>query len=200
MKEFFKEWWLLIVEILLVFGVGTGLSKYFKTIYHRLSSWRAREAMKQVMNVYRIIKDLKRDTKCERVIIIKTHNGNGKPTVKTVTKVTVLYEEVGEKSEPILGEWQERPLEGEARVIISNIVELGKYDVIVKHLVTGEFKGVFNRHKILWAPHYEIRASNSGYYILILWFKEDLNNTNILKQSTKAIVASHLSLLKKTFN
>ena len=199
MKDIIKEWGAIFVELLLAFGVFTGIGAILHKSWHKMNSWRSRMAMLAVMGVYRIIKALYYVTRCERVLIVKSHNGHGIPKVNTTTSVTILYEECGE-SKPILQDWQNRPLQGDARTAIENLIEKKEYDVIVDNLPSGAYKGTFDQHKIKVAMHFEIRAARSGYYFLILWFTQSyLTNPSELKGKLQASISTALVKLRKVF-
>ena len=200
MREFFEKWdWVgQLAEWTLAFFVLIGIHKLLKRTWKKISTWRSQMVMRQVKTVWFLCKDLWRITRCERVLICKTHDGDGLPKLDHPTKVSILYEECG-RSLPIMQDWQDRLLTGEPSHVIGSLIEHDKFDLYVANLENGEYRGIFRQHNVRLAIHHTIKYSESGYIFLIVWFKEDMTLALSLRETLDAQIGASLEKMKKAF-
>jgi len=165
------------------------VSKYYNLLI--VKRW------KKMARVNELLSDLALEIDCLYVHIIKYHNGKGIPSPTKTTRLTILWEEIGNSSvKRIKEEWQGSPVINDWIKIVNHTL---KEDGLVNHWCKCDLsetqKGIWAMYDI--GQYYEVYISSKsyGFFTLGISTKGDLKLTEAEKHRIERVALQLRELL-----
>lgn len=191
MWDFFIEFGIEIA-VALAIGALTFVLRFQKRILEQYYSTIIARRWNQMAHVNEILSDLANELEVLYVHLIKYHNGDGIPSGTKVTRLTILWEEIGRKVKIGAGdwvlpkrvkqEWQASFVTGEWVTIVNKTLqEKGKvtvtyYDDIDELKATWDMYDIKNYYEVY------IKSKSYGFFTLGVSTGQDHTLTEVEKQ------------------
>lgn len=178
------------VETLGALGVGGAVTKLTSYLIQRhRDKVKRRKAFGNVFakvhEVYSILNTLLADTEADRILILKTTNGGGKPKPSGSLYSSVIYEVYENPLESIRKNWQKQKLDA---AYINVLLEVDKHDyhwVNVSTMEDGMLKDLYTATGIKKGLAIKLAEKEHEYIYMAVNFTEDVPEDAAFKESMR---------------
>ena len=147
----------------------------------------------KVSEIYEEMNHLRHSTKAGRVIILKAHNGGGRPKVGTQLFSSAVYEVWGDLSS-IKAHWQNQELDEDYTRMLVELDRSGKVESNTAEMKDGVLKRLYFASHILHSVTVKIAQDEKSLYYLSINFHE---HTDILEPFIQEAIRSSVNRLKQ---
>ena len=147
----------------------------------------------KVSEIYEEMNHLRHTTKAGRVIILKAHNGGGRPKVGTQLFSSAIYEVWGDLSS-VKDHWQNQELDEEYTRMLVELDRDGKVETDTAEMKDGVLKRLYFSSHILHTVTVKISQDEKSLYYLSINFHEP---TDILEPSIQEAIRGSVNRLKQ---
>jgi len=147
----------------------------------------------KVSEIYEEMNHLRHTTKAGRVIILKAHNGGGRPKVGTQLFSSAVYEVWGDLSS-IKAHWQNQELDEDYTRMLVDLDRNGKVESDTANMKDGVLKRMYFTNHILHSVTVKIAQDEKSLYYLSINFHEP---TNLLEPSIQEAIRASVNRLKQ---
>lgn len=125
-----------------------------------------------IHNVYYTLLTILRDTKAHRVVILKTTNGGGRPTLTGKLYSSVIYEAFENPLTSVKENWQKQELDPAYMELLFNMNKTGRIAVVTETMQKGILRDLYLAEGIKKSWVYKIYERENEYIYISLNFTE----------------------------
>jgi hypothetical protein len=143
-----------------------------------------------------VLDNLRREVGCERVLLLKAHNGGGIPTPDTNVYSSVIYESTSVKNENLKRSWQNQLIDKDYANLLLDIYKNNRVKLITTSIEDSILKSVYEAHDIQAAYVYNISTKFKRFIYLALHFTNDHSDSELTARQEDAIRIAKTQLIK----
>lgn len=173
-----------IVALITALGLGTAIPKLIDWYIAYKKRKEALEYKKSeednaftaifdaIHEVYYTLLTILRDTKAHRVVVLKTTNGGGRPTLTGRLYSSVIYEAFENPLTSVKENWQKQELDPAYMELLFNMNKTGRISVITETMQKGILRDLYLAEGIKKSWIYKIYERENEYIYISLNFTE----------------------------
>lgn len=155
------------------------------------------QVFKDVHEVYYVLLTMLRNCKADRVVVLKTTNGGGRPTLTGNLYSTVMYEAFEYPLQSVKSNWQNQLLDSQYMSMLFEMNKTGKLVVVTDALPQGILKDLYQKHGIVKSWVYRIHERETEYIYLSVNFTQNEADSPELSDLFRSGVSSLKNLFSK---
>jgi len=188
------------VSDLLTIVFSSGITLFLtKEGVSAFKTWRKEKKSKfnsvlpKVSEVYEEMNGLLNTVKAGRVIVLKAHNGGGRPSVGTQLYSSAVYEVWGDLSS-VKDSWQNQPLDEEYTQLLVQLESKGVLYMDTKKMLDGVLKQLYFASHILHSVVVKIAQDEKNLYYMSINFSHPVD---LSEPSVRESIRSSVNRLKQ---
>lgn len=150
----------------------------------------------KIHSVYSILNILLREIGCQRIMIIKTENGGGKPKLGGQLYATVLYESFDYPLRALKPSYQRELLDSSHVDLLYNLDINSHINRTTEEMSSGFLKDLYLSTDVKNSQYFKIHESETRYIHLCINYTKDIEFDEV---KTKVLIAQSVAALKKLF-
>ena len=193
------------VEMMTVL-MGSGFVLWMaKTVYTEIKEWAKRRREKKpfspvftkVSEVYETLNEMMLEMGADRVVLLRSHNGGGKPQLGHALFSSVEYEAWGKGLRSIRRSWSKQRVDEVYIKMLRKLDESGYLDVYLETMPDGMLKELYFSNHVLASKVAKIHETKNDYFYISVNFSKTSDIDNAMM---KTAFRKYVTILTNLFD
>lgn len=159
------------------------------------SSFNFNIVLENIHKVYSVLDKLRKDIGCERVLILKAHNGGGIPAPDTSVYSSILYESSSAQVENLKSNWQNQLIDKPYAELLLDIYKNDRVKLVTNDTKPSILKAVYEANNVTVSYVYRISTKFKRFIYLSIHFIDQERGHELTAQQEDAIRIAKTELI-----